>query len=167
MSMHREGNMLTWDTVDLADMSFAEQLNAMRKTNVLVGVHGAGLMLVVFTAEESILLEIHPNYRQASSPSLTPPLLEQPSSPPLTPLLGIPPLPPPLTPPRISSSSQGIISYMYIFDFLIFPFLYVRIVCAEMIWRAYNIRQHQEAEVVEATTSKQTVTMTQTGASIP
>ena len=122
MNMHREGNMLTWDTVDLADMSFAEQLHAMRKTNVLVGVHGAGLMLVVFTAEESILLEIHPNYRQASSPSLTP-LLEQPSSPPLTPPLGIPPLPPPLTPPRISSSSQGIISYMQIFDFLIFPFL--------------------------------------------
>jgi hypothetical protein len=78
MSMHREGNMLTWGTVDLADMSFAEQLHAMRKTNVLVGVHGAGLMLVVFTAEESILLEIHPNYRQPSSPSLTPPLSEQP-----------------------------------------------------------------------------------------
>jgi len=73
MSMHREGNMLTWDTVDLAQMSFAEQLHAMRKTNVLVGVHGAGLMLVVFTAEESILLEIHPNYRQPSSPSLTSP----------------------------------------------------------------------------------------------
>lgn len=123
MSMRREGNMLTWHTVDLAEMSFAEQLHAMRKTNVLVGVHGAGLMLVVFTAEESILLEIHPNYRQPSSPSLTPPLSEKPSS-------------PPLTPPLISSPS-------------------------------HQKRQHQEAEVVEATTSKQTVTMTQTCASIP
>ena len=113
MSMHREGNMLTWGTVDLADMSFAEQLHAMRKTNVLVGVHGAGLMLVVFTAEESILLEIHPNYRQPSSPLLTSPPL---SSPPLTRPLGIPPLLHPLAPPLISSSSQGIISRICIYS---------------------------------------------------
>jgi len=59
-----EGNMLTWQTVDLADMSFKEQINVMRKTNVYVGIHGAGLILIMFTAEESILLEIHPNYRR-------------------------------------------------------------------------------------------------------
>lgn len=142
MSMHREGNMLTWGTVDLADMSFAEQLHAMRKTNVLVGVHGAGLMLVVFTAEESILLEIHPNYRQPSSPSLTRPLLEQPSSPPLTP-------PHPSSPPSSHTSSHFLffsrhnIIHAYI-RFPDFSFFYVRMVCADMIWRAYNKRQHQE-----------------------
>jgi len=60
----REGNMLTWQTVNLADMTFAQQLAVMRRTNVYIGVHGAGLMLTMFTAEESILLEIHPNYRR-------------------------------------------------------------------------------------------------------
>ncbi|KAJ1464764.1 hypothetical protein T484DRAFT_1606333, partial [Baffinella frigidus] len=44
-------------------MSFEEQLQVMRKTTVLVGVHGAGLMNIIFTADESILLEIHPYYR--------------------------------------------------------------------------------------------------------
>ena len=52
----REGNMLTWQTVNLAEMPFEEQLAVMRRTNVYVGVHGAGLMLIMFTADESVLL---------------------------------------------------------------------------------------------------------------
>lgn len=56
----REGNMLTWQTVNLAEMSFEEQLRAMRRTNVYVGVHGAGLMLIMFTADESVLLGKRP-----------------------------------------------------------------------------------------------------------
>ena len=33
-------------------MSFEEQLKLVRGTNVLVGVHGAGLMFTMFAAEE-------------------------------------------------------------------------------------------------------------------
>jgi capsular polysaccharide biosynthesis protein len=36
----------------------------VRNTNVLVGIHGAGLMLIMFAAEECVLVEIHPSYRQ-------------------------------------------------------------------------------------------------------
>lgn len=36
----------------------------MRSTNVVVGVHGAGLMWIMFTADEAVLLEIHPSYRE-------------------------------------------------------------------------------------------------------
>jgi len=49
--------------LDLAEMTYREQLEAIRNTNILVGVHGAGLMNVVFAAEEAILIEIHPHYR--------------------------------------------------------------------------------------------------------
>jgi Flp pilus assembly protein TadB len=31
---------------------------------VLIGVHGAGLMLILFAANEACLIEIHPSYRQ-------------------------------------------------------------------------------------------------------
>lgn len=58
-----DGNMMTRSVLDLASMSFEAQLQVMRKTTVLVGVHGAGLMNIIFTADESILLEIHPYYR--------------------------------------------------------------------------------------------------------
>ena len=33
-------------------MTFEEQLKLVRGTNVLVGVHGAGLMYIMFAAEE-------------------------------------------------------------------------------------------------------------------
>jgi len=59
----KEGNMLTYEIADLAKMSFAEQLKTIRQTNVYIGIHGAGLMLIMFAAEEAILLEIHPHYR--------------------------------------------------------------------------------------------------------
>lgn len=36
----------------------------IRNSNILVGVHGAGLMMILFAADESILIEIHPSYRQ-------------------------------------------------------------------------------------------------------
>ncbi|KAJ1484096.1 hypothetical protein T484DRAFT_1798085 [Baffinella frigidus] len=52
-----EGNLMTRSVVDLASMSFEAQLHIMRKTTVLVGIHGAGLMNIIFTADESILLE--------------------------------------------------------------------------------------------------------------
>ena len=38
--------------VDTARMSFADQLRLVRGTNILVGVHGAGLMFIMFAAEE-------------------------------------------------------------------------------------------------------------------
>lgn len=33
-------------------MSFSDQLALIRRTNILVGVHGAGLMFIMFAAEE-------------------------------------------------------------------------------------------------------------------
>jgi capsular polysaccharide biosynthesis protein len=33
-------------------MRFSEQLALMRSTNILVGVHGAGLMFIMFAADE-------------------------------------------------------------------------------------------------------------------
>ncbi len=39
-------------------------LQLIRNTNILIGVHGAGLMFIMFAAEEAILIEIHPSYRQ-------------------------------------------------------------------------------------------------------
>eukprot|EP00968_Pinguiococcus_pyrenoidosus_P003067 scaffold180_cov311-Pinguiococcus_pyrenoidosus.AAC.49 len=57
------GNALDFKAVDLASMPFKEQLAVVRHANILVGVHGAGLMHVIFTAEEAVLLEIHPPYR--------------------------------------------------------------------------------------------------------
>lgn len=62
-SILREGNAMDARVVDLAALSFREQVTIMRGTNVLVGVHGAGLMHIMFTAEEAVLLEIHPRYR--------------------------------------------------------------------------------------------------------
>lgn len=63
-SVLREGNMISYQMVDFGTMSFGEQLKAIRSTNILVGVHGAGLMYIMFAAEESVLIEIHPSYRQ-------------------------------------------------------------------------------------------------------
>lgn len=50
--------------VDFSGKSFSDQLRAIRSTNILVGVHGAGLMFIMFAADEAILIEIHPSYRQ-------------------------------------------------------------------------------------------------------
>jgi protein O-GlcNAc transferase len=60
----KEGNMMNLNVVDTAKMSFYEQLKLVRSTNILIGVHGAGLMFIMFAAEEAILIEIHPSYRQ-------------------------------------------------------------------------------------------------------
>jgi hypothetical protein len=60
----REGNMMTHQVVDTAKLPFGEQLQIIRATNILIGVHGAGLMLILFAADEAVLLEVHPSYRQ-------------------------------------------------------------------------------------------------------
>mmetsp|Transcript_12191 Transcript_12191/g.24790 ORF Transcript_12191/g.24790 Transcript_12191/m.24790 type:complete len:597 (+) Transcript_12191:148-1938(+) len=49
--------------VDLATMSYREQIALVRSSSILVGVHGAGLMNIIFAAQEAVLLEIHPHYR--------------------------------------------------------------------------------------------------------
>jgi capsular polysaccharide biosynthesis protein len=46
------GNMMKVNVVDLAGMSYKDQLTLVRSSNVLVGVHGAGLMNIMFAAEE-------------------------------------------------------------------------------------------------------------------
>ena len=60
----KEGNMLNYKVVDMAAMSYYDQLKLIRSTNVLVGIHGAGLMFIMFAADEAVLVEIHPSYRQ-------------------------------------------------------------------------------------------------------
>ncbi|CAE7543467.1 Eogt [Symbiodinium microadriaticum] len=57
-------NMANVQIVDTARMKFEDQLKLIRSTNVLVGIHGAGLMFIMFAAEEAVLVEIHPSYRQ-------------------------------------------------------------------------------------------------------
>ena len=56
--------MMKLSVVDQARMSYGEQLKLIRSANVLVGVHGAGLMFIMFAAEEAVLVEVHPSYRQ-------------------------------------------------------------------------------------------------------
>jgi hypothetical protein len=64
INLLHKGNMINVNVVDTAKMTFREQLTIIRSTNILVGVHGAGLMLIMFAADEAILIEIHPSYRQ-------------------------------------------------------------------------------------------------------
>lgn len=59
-----EGTMFNYQVIDSASLSFEQQLRIVRQANILIGVHGAGLMLILFAAEECVLLEIHPSYRQ-------------------------------------------------------------------------------------------------------
>jgi len=60
----KRGNMMTHSVVDMAKMPYQEQLALARRSNIIIGVHGAGLMLILFAAAEAALLEIHPSYRQ-------------------------------------------------------------------------------------------------------
>ena len=46
--------------VDTASLSFISQISIMRKTDLLIGIHGAGLALSIFMPNKSILYEILP-----------------------------------------------------------------------------------------------------------
>lgn len=48
----RAVNVANVQVVDTAKMSFSEQLSLIRSTNILIGIHGAGLMFIMFAAEE-------------------------------------------------------------------------------------------------------------------
>ena len=43
---------MTPQVVDTAKMSFYDQLKLVRGSNIIIGVHGAGLMFIMFAAEE-------------------------------------------------------------------------------------------------------------------
>jgi len=58
-----EGDLMSVEAADFGKLAFREQLKLVRGASVLVGAHGAGLMHVVFMAEEGVLVEIHPSYR--------------------------------------------------------------------------------------------------------
>ena len=60
----KQCTMCKVEVVDLATLSFEEQLQKMRHANILIGIHGAGLMHAYFLADEAIVMEIHPSYRQ-------------------------------------------------------------------------------------------------------
>lgn len=57
-------HLLRTQVVDLAALMLADQLRIVRQSNILVGVHGAGLSWILFAADEAVLLEIHPSYRE-------------------------------------------------------------------------------------------------------
>lgn len=44
--------MMKVNVVDMAGMTYGEQLKMIRNSNIIVGVHGAGLMFIMFAAEE-------------------------------------------------------------------------------------------------------------------
>lgn len=46
--------------VDTASLSVSEQISIIRKTDYLIGIHGAGLSLSIFIPHESLLHEILP-----------------------------------------------------------------------------------------------------------
>jgi hypothetical protein len=46
--------------VDTASLSIIEQISIMRKTDYLIGIHGAGLSLSIFMPTQSVLYEILP-----------------------------------------------------------------------------------------------------------
>ena len=46
--------------VDTASLSFIKQISIMRKTDYLIGIHGAGLSLSIFMPSQSVLYEILP-----------------------------------------------------------------------------------------------------------
>jgi hypothetical protein len=46
--------------VDTASLSIVDQISIMRKTDYLIGIHGAGLTLSIFMPPKSILYEILP-----------------------------------------------------------------------------------------------------------
>lgn len=48
----KSGNMMKVNVVDMAGMTYGEQLKMIRNSNIIVGVHGAGLMFIMFAAEE-------------------------------------------------------------------------------------------------------------------
>ena len=50
-----KANMVKVEVVDFAKLDFLEQIKLVRNTNILVGIHGAGLMLIMFAAEEVLL----------------------------------------------------------------------------------------------------------------
>ncbi len=51
-------------TVDFSSMPLREQIEAARRSNLYLGAHGAGLIHVMFLADEAALVEIHPSYRR-------------------------------------------------------------------------------------------------------
>jgi hypothetical protein len=46
--------------VDTASLSISQQISIMRKTDYLIGIHGAGLCLSIFMPYESIVQEVNP-----------------------------------------------------------------------------------------------------------
>ena len=63
INMVKSGTLVNVNVVDMDKLSIYEQLQVARNTSILVGVHGAGLMHIMYAAEEAILVEIHPSYR--------------------------------------------------------------------------------------------------------
>lgn len=61
------GNSITVRGVDFQKMSFRDQIELMRSTNILVGMHGAGLANLFFLPEQAIVVEFGDNHGQYMS----------------------------------------------------------------------------------------------------
>jgi hypothetical protein len=60
LELARSGDDVEVRAIDMAALPFDEQLRAIRGTNVLVGMHGAGLTHTLFLPREAVLLEMFP-----------------------------------------------------------------------------------------------------------
>ena len=58
VSIMKECVLCDVNVVDLGGMTLRDQIKTIRSSNVIVGVHGAGLMNIIFAAEEAVLLEV-------------------------------------------------------------------------------------------------------------
>ena len=54
----QKGNMMSLQIVEFANLPFEEQLKIVRNTSVLIGVHGAGLMNILYAADEVRLIKL-------------------------------------------------------------------------------------------------------------
>eukprot|EP01104_Vermistella_antarctica_P019660 TRINITY_DN782_c0_g1_i3.p1 TRINITY_DN782_c0_g1~~TRINITY_DN782_c0_g1_i3.p1 ORF type:complete len:451 (+),score=100.20 TRINITY_DN782_c0_g1_i3:1055-2407(+) len=55
------------ESVDFAKLDFKQQLTKIRNTNVLVGMHGAGMVHTMFLPEEAIVVEFFPKTKRRFS----------------------------------------------------------------------------------------------------
>lgn len=62
LALAKSGSDVEARSAHLASLPFAEQLRLIRRTNILVGMHGAGLTHTLFLPDEAVLLEMFPTH---------------------------------------------------------------------------------------------------------
>ena len=62
LALARAATDVNVSAVNLERLSFKEQLRVIRSTNILIGMHGAGLSHAVFLPEEAVVVELFPEH---------------------------------------------------------------------------------------------------------